>query len=56
MVSRIQALVNRNRHRCVVDGLKFRIASFVDRSDLLAVSGSVDPLADPAPGASGSSE
>lgn len=36
--------------------LEFRIASFVDWSDPLAVSGSVDPLADPVPGASGSSE
>ena len=32
-----------------------RIASFVDRSDLTAVSGSVDPPADPGPGASVSS-
>ena len=31
-VSRIQALANRERHRCVVDGLEFRIASFVGRS------------------------
>ena len=54
IVSRIQALVDRNRHRCVVDVLEFRIASFVDRSDPLAVSGSVDLLADPFPGASGS--
>ena len=48
-VSRIHALVDRDPHRCVVDGPGIRIASFVDRSGLLAVSGSVDPLADPVP-------
>lgn len=40
----------------VVDVLEFRITLFVGRSGPLAVSGSVDPLADPAPDASGSSE
>ena len=55
-VSRIKPLVDRDRHLCVVDVLEFKIASFVDRSGLLAVSGSVDHLADPDPGASGSSE
>jgi len=40
-VSRIQALVDRNRHRCVVDVPDFRIASFVGQSVLLAVSDSV---------------
>jgi hypothetical protein len=38
-----------------VDVLEFKIASFVGRSGLLAVSGSMDPQADQVPGASGSS-
>jgi len=38
-VSRIEALVDRNRHRCVVDVPEIRIASFVGRPGLLAVSG-----------------
>jgi hypothetical protein len=45
-VSRIQALVDRNRHRCVVDVPEYRIASFVGRPGLLAVSGFVGQLAD----------
>ena len=52
IVSRIRTLTDRDRHRCVVNAPEFRIASFVDRSGLLAVSGSVDSLADPDPDAS----
>ena len=55
-VSRIHALADRAPHRSVVNVLEIRIASFADLSGPLAVSGSVDPSADPAPGASGSSE
>ena len=55
-VSRIGTLADRDRHRCVVDVPEFRIASFVGRSDLTAVSGSEDHRPDPAPDASGSSE
>jgi hypothetical protein len=55
-VSRTQTLADRNRHRSVVDVLEFRIASFVDRSGPLAVSGFADHLADPDLGASGYSE
>ena len=29
---RIQALAERDRHRCVISTLEFRIASFVDQS------------------------
>ena len=49
-------MADRDRHRCVVDALEFRIASFVDRSGPPAVSGFPDHLADPGPDASGSSE
>ena len=51
-----EALADRDRHRCVVDVPEIRIASFVGRPGLLAVSGFVGQLADPVPGASGSSE
>ena len=37
-VARIQTLVDRNRHRCVVNVPEIRIASFVGRPGLLAVS------------------
>ena len=53
-VSRIRVLADRDRQPCVVDGLELRITLFVGRSDLRAVSGFVDPLADPTPDASGS--
>ena len=55
-VSRIQVLADRGLHRVLFDVLEFRIASFGGQSDLTAVSGSMDQLADPALGASGSSE
>jgi len=55
-VSRIHALADRAPHRSVVNVLEIRIASFVGRPALLAVSGFVGQLADPVPGASGSSE
>ncbi len=42
-----QTPTDRDRHRCVVDVLEFRTVSSIGPSDVMAVSGSVDPLADP---------
>ena len=51
-VSRDQILADRGLHQVLFDVLEFRIASFIGRSDLTAVSESMDQLADPAPHAS----